>query len=92
MPDTLISQSAIAYLQTEYKAVGVDLETMQRNYILVAGAKMLALALLSMAVAVCVTFLAARIAASVSKNCAARYFIRSFLFPMRNLTIFLRPH
>lgn len=80
MPETMISQSAIAYLQTEYKAVGMDLETMQRNYILVAGAKMLALALLSMAVAVCVTFLAARIAASVSKNLRSQVFHKVISF------------
>lgn len=80
MPETLITQSDIAYLQNEYKVIGLDLETMQRNYIIIAGAKMLALALLSMAVAVCVTFLAARIAAAVSKNLRSQVFHKVISF------------
>lgn len=80
MPETLITQSDIVYLQNEYKVIGLDLETMQRNYIIIAGAKMLALALLSMAVAVCVTFLAARIAAAVSKNLRSQVFHKVISF------------
>ena len=80
MPDTLVTQGAIGYLQKEYVAVGMNLETMQRNYILITGAKMLALALLAMAVAIAVTFLAARIAAKVSKDMRSQVFHKVISF------------
>lgn len=80
MPDTLITQGAIGFLQGEYAAVGMNLETMQRNYILLTGAKMLALALLAMAVAIAVTFLAARIAAKVSKDMRSQVFHKVISF------------
>ena len=78
--DTLIPQSAIALLQTEYKAVGVDLETMQRNYILVAGAKMLALALCPWPSLSASPSLQQGLRLQSTKICAVRYFIRSFFF------------
>lgn len=80
LPDTLVSQGAVAYLQKEYTAVGINMETMQRNYILKTGAKMLALALLAMAVAIGVTFLAARIAAKVSRDLRSQVFHKVISF------------
>src|SRR5699024_10510020 len=45
MPDTLVDQAAIAYVKNEYNALGVNLDSLQTNYILVSGAKMLGIAL-----------------------------------------------
>jgi len=68
MPDTIITQAAVAYVQSEYTEMGIDIDRMQSNYVLIAGLKMLGLALLGMLAAVCVTFLSCRIAASLGRN------------------------
>lgn len=68
MPESIISQSAIAYVKSEYEACGIDMENLQQSYILKAGVKMLLFALLIMAAAVSVTFLSCRVAAAFSRD------------------------
>lgn len=67
MPESMITQSAITYLHDEYKAIGVDTDKLQSNYILLSGIKMLLIALIGAAATVVVGFLAARVAAGFSK-------------------------
>ena len=43
MPDSIISQSAVAAIKQEYTEVGLDTDTIQTNYILITGLKMLGL-------------------------------------------------
>lgn len=68
MPENIVSQSAIASIQEEYKKVGVNTESMQTNYIIFAGLKMLGVALLSMAATIGVGYLGAKTAAKLAKN------------------------
>ncbi len=63
MPDSLITQTAVTYIQQEYQEMGRDVDQMQIRYILKIGLFMLGLAFLSMLAAVLVTFLSARVAA-----------------------------
>lgn len=63
MPDSLITQTAVSYIQQEYQELGRDVDQMQIRYILKIGLLMLGLAFLSMLAAVLVTFLSARVAA-----------------------------
>ncbi len=63
MPDSLITQTAVAYVQQEYGQMGRDVDRIQIRYILKIGLMMLGVAFLSMAAAVLVTFLSARVAA-----------------------------
>ncbi|MCI9545454.1 MAG: ABC transporter ATP-binding protein [Lachnospiraceae bacterium] len=63
MPDSLITQTAVSYIQQEYQELGRDVDRMQIRYILKIGLLMLGLAFLSMLAAVLVTFLSARVAA-----------------------------
>lgn len=63
MPDSLITQTAVAYVQQEYEQMGRDVDQIQIRYILKVGLLMLGVAFLSMAAAVLVTFLSARVAA-----------------------------
>lgn len=63
MPDSLITQTAVAYVQREYGQMGRDVDRIQIRYILKIGLMMLGVAFLSMAAAVLVTFLSARVAA-----------------------------
>lgn len=68
MPDTMISQYTVAFVQSEYEALGIDLGQMQIRYIMKTGGSMLLLALLGMAASVCVTFCSARVAATVAHD------------------------
>lgn len=67
MPDSIITQSAIAYVNNEYKSIGIDLDNLQNKYILKSGAQMLGIAILSMFVTIIVTYLAAKVAATLGK-------------------------
>lgn len=74
MPDSIISQAAISFVTSEYKAIGVDLDDLQIHYLLVTGMKMVGLAFLIMAAAISVTLLSARVAAGLSRVLRNRIF------------------
>ncbi len=74
MSDTLIDQIAIQYVQQEYTALGIDLNQMQRSYLLVTGGKMLLMSLLMIVVAILAGLLAARTAASISRDLRQQVF------------------
>ncbi len=67
-PETMITQAATTYIKSEYNAIGINTDKIQSNYIIIAGAKMIGIALISMAATVIVGFIAARIAASLGRN------------------------
>lgn len=68
MPESIITQSAVAFVQSEYESLGIDLDDMQMDYLVKTGILMLGLALLLMLAAVCVTFLSAKVAAAVGHD------------------------
>ncbi|MEG2283302.1 MAG: ABC transporter ATP-binding protein [Bacilli bacterium] len=68
MPSSIVDQSAIASIKAEYQAMGMKMDKVQTNYILLAGLKMLGLALLSMASTVGVGFFGARTAARLARD------------------------
>ena len=68
MPDTMLEQSAVQFVKTEYKSIGIDTDQIQTNYILISGLQMLGLALLSMVATVLVGFLGSRIAARLARD------------------------
>ncbi len=68
LPDTILSQIGVLFVKSEYESLGIDLGKLSNRYILLAGAKMLGLALLSMACTIVICYLAALIAAGVGKN------------------------
>ncbi|SHJ20405.1 ATP-binding cassette, subfamily B [Clostridium amylolyticum] len=74
MPESMITQSAVTFIQNEYKAIGIETDKLQSNYIVMAGFKMLLLALLSMVATVIVGLLAARVAAGVGRNLREKVF------------------
>ncbi len=67
MPDSIISQAAISFVEAEYQAVGLDLDGIQTKYLLKTGAMMIGIAFLSMAAAILVTLTSARLAARLSR-------------------------
>lgn len=74
MGDSIISQKAILFVQSEYEALGMDLEKVQTNYLWKTGGKMLLLSLLMMATAILVGLLAARVAAKVGRDLREKVF------------------
>ena len=68
MEGSILTQSDILYVQQEYEALGVDVGAIQIQYIVIAGLKMLGLALAAMLATIIVTLLASRTAAGVAKN------------------------
>lgn len=68
MSDSIITQSSIAFVKAEYQEQGIDIEHLQQTYILMAGLKMLCFALLGMFVAIVVTFLSCKVAATFSSG------------------------
>ena len=68
MPDSMITQAAVSYVQAEYEALGEDVDGLQMKYIGKAGLKMILMALLIMAASVSVVFLSAKVAASLGHD------------------------
>lgn len=74
MPQSIIEQTAVIYVRAEYAAIGRDVDALQTSYIFTAGIKMLGLAFASMAAAVIVMLLSARIAASLGLDLRSNVF------------------
>lgn len=73
-PDTVIEQSAIAFLRQEYALQGIDLNAMQTQYIIKSGTKMILFALLIMLAGIGVTFFSCRVAATFGKDIREKVF------------------
>ena len=82
-PQTMRIQSSIQYVKQEYTDIGVDMQSLQTRYILKVGLKMIGLAFLAMAVAIGVSYLAARVGARVSRNVRSDVFKKVVSFSHR---------
>lgn len=74
MGDSIVSQQAVAAVKAEYEACGIDMEKMQRNYLLSIGARMLGVTLLGALCAAAVSFLASRTGAGIARDLRKRLF------------------
>lgn len=74
MPDSIMEQTAQSYVKAEYQAIGMDTDKIQNSYILMAGLKMLGIALVSMAATVTVGFLASRVSAQLGRDLRQKVF------------------
>lgn len=64
----LLEQIAINYVKNEYQTIGIDTDSMQLNYIIKSGLKMLLLALSITLVAISVSYLLSRLATNFSRD------------------------
>ena len=85
---SMITQAATTYIKNEYKSIGIDTDKMQINYIFLAGAKMIGIALISMAAAVVVGFLGSRVAAKVARNLRGEVFRKDMEFSNKEMEQF----
>ena len=68
MQDSMIKQGATAFVKAEYNEIGIDTDKIQSKYIVIAGAKMIGLALVGLITTIMVGFIAAKVAASLGRN------------------------
>lgn len=74
IPEAMLRQGVIAAVKNEYQAVGMNVNNIQRNYIMLTGAKMLGLALIATVASVLVGFLSARIGAGLGMDLREKVF------------------
>lgn len=74
MPETIKTSTAILNIKAEYEHIGIDTSALQTSYILISGAKMLAIALIIMLIAVIVGLLGARLAANLAMTLREKLF------------------
>ena len=68
LPESMVLQSAATYLTGEYKAIGIDVGSIQAAYMIRIGLIMLGIALAGALLAIAVGYLAARVAAGFSRD------------------------
>ncbi|MEG2786188.1 MAG: ABC transporter ATP-binding protein [Romboutsia sp.] len=88
MPETMVNQSAVGYVKDEYKAIGMDVDKVQTNYIFKTGAIMLGIALISMMATVAVGYLGARVAAKLGRNLRKEVFGKVVSFSNKEMDEF----
>lgn len=80
MPEMIQTQTAAAYVKSEYEAIGIQVSKIQSGYVILTGLKMLGLALLAMAASILVTYISARIAAKLGKELRIKVFKKVLSF------------
>ncbi|MGL5329186.1 MAG: ABC transporter ATP-binding protein [Peptostreptococcaceae bacterium] len=88
LPETMVEQSAINYVKSEYESIGIDTEELQNDYILKTGAIMLIITLLSVIASVLVGLLGARVAATLGKDLRSSVFRKVMSFSNKEITEF----
>lgn len=76
VPPSVIKQSSAVFLANEYKAIGMDTNKIQFNYMFKIGTLMLLITLGGAAASVYVGYLAARVAAGLARNLRRQLFSR----------------
>lgn len=88
LPSSILEQVAVSYVRSEYATIGIDVDARQISYLWISGAKMLGLALASMAATVLVVLLASRVSASLGQELRSRTFKKVVGFSNRELEHF----
>ncbi len=88
LPDIMTSQSGVYFVKAEYETIGVNINNIQRSYILTVGAKMIGLSLIAMLASVLVTFLAARVAAKMGRTLRTKVFQKVLSFSNQEMDQF----
>jgi ATP-binding cassette subfamily B multidrug efflux pump len=76
LPESMLKQYCSAYISEEYKALGMNVESIQTHYMFRIGLFMLTLTLAGVVASVIVGYISARIAASLGRDLRRRLFVR----------------
>ena len=74
MQESILEQAAIQEVKNEYKAIGIDTDSLQNQYIIISGLKMLGISLAIMVSAISIMCLSARVAARLAKTLREKVF------------------
>ena len=74
MQESILEQAAIQEVKNEYKAIGIDTDSLQNQYIIISGLKMLRISLAIMVSAISIMCLSARVAARLAKTLREKVF------------------
>lgn len=88
MTDLLISQKALLFVEEEYKAVGMDMDSYQIQYLLKTGAVMLGYAVIGMIAAIFVGLLASRCGARIGRRLRGEVFTKVVSFSNNEINRF----
>lgn len=88
LPEAMISQGAVSFVESEYDEIGIDTGKMQTKYILSTGAKMIGLTVLSMIAAITVGFLASRVGAALGRTLRSKTFEKVMRFSNKEMSEF----
>ena len=80
MQDSVLEQAAIQEVKEEYKAMGVNTDSLQNKYIIISGLKMLGISLIIMISAISIMLLSARVGAKLAKTLRERVFKKVLSF------------
>ena len=80
MQESILEQAAIQEVKNEYKAIGMDTDSIQNKYIIMAGLKMLGISLIIMISAISIMCLSARVAARLAKTLREKVFKKVLRF------------
>lgn len=80
MQESILEQAAIQEVKNEYKAIGMDTYSIQNQYIIIAGLKMLGISLIIMISAILIMCLSARVAAKLAKTLREKVFKKVLSF------------
>ncbi len=85
---TSLSQATIAIIKQMYQSIGINTDKIQNDYIFITGLQMLGLALVSMAAAVTIMLLSARVAAKLGKVLREKVFSKVLKFSTKEFREF----
>lgn len=80
IPTMFTDSLVIELIKVEYTNLGIDIGQMQSRYVIMAGVKMLGVALLSMVATLSVGFVGSRISAKFAKNIREKLFAKTLNF------------
>ena len=80
MQESILEQAAIQEVKNEYKAIGIDTDSLQNQYIIILGLKMLGISLAIMVSAISIMCLSARVAARLAKTLREKVFKKVLRF------------
>ena len=80
MQESILEQAAIQEVKNEYKAIGMDTDSIQNQYIIMAGLKMLGISFIIMVSAISIMCLSARVAARLAKTLREKVFKKVLSF------------
>lgn len=80
MENSILEQAAIQEVKQEYKAMGVNTDSLQNTYIIIAGLKMLGISLIIMISAISIMLLSARVGARLALTLRQKVFKKVLSF------------